>query len=95
MVSMTPTELAEVVAAGESFTVEFKRGQRSAMSDNDIVDAAICLANGDGGQLPLATTDLRAGQGAETGAEQGAYCLLGLAFILGARGQEDNGEQHR
>lgn len=57
MVAMTPDELAEVIAAGESFTVEFKRGQRSAISDNDIVDAVICLANGDGGLLLVGVED--------------------------------------
>lgn len=57
MVAMTPEELAQVIAAGETFTVEFKRGQRSAMSDNDIVDAVICMANGDGGLLLLGVED--------------------------------------
>ncbi|RHW25906.1 AAA family ATPase [Nocardioides immobilis] len=54
---MTPDELAQVIAAGESFTVEFKRGQRSAMSDTDIVDAVICMANGDGGLLLIGVED--------------------------------------
>lgn len=57
MVAMTPDELAQIVAEGESFTVEFKRGQRSAMSDNDIVDAVICMANGDGGLLLMGVED--------------------------------------
>lgn len=54
---MSPDELAQVIAAGESFTVEFKRGQRSAMSDNDIVDAVICIANGDGGLVVIGVED--------------------------------------
>jgi ATP-dependent DNA helicase RecG len=57
MIAMTPDELAQVIAAGESFTVEFKRGQRSAMSDNDIVDAVICMANGDGGLVLIGVED--------------------------------------
>lgn len=57
MVVVTPNELAQVIASGETFTVEFKRGQRSAMSDNDIVDAVICLANGDGGVLLIGVED--------------------------------------
>lgn len=57
MVAMTPDELAQVIASGETFTVEFKRGQRSAMSDNDIVDAVICMANGDGGLLLIGVED--------------------------------------
>ncbi len=54
---VSPNELTNLIAAGESFTLEFKRGQRSAMSDNDIVDAVICLANGDGGRLLLGVED--------------------------------------
>lgn len=57
MVAMTPDELAQVIVSGESFTVEFKRGQRSTMSDNDIVDAVICMANGDGGLLLIGVED--------------------------------------
>lgn len=37
--------------------MEFKRGRLSAISDNDIVDAVICLANGDGGVLLLGVED--------------------------------------
>lgn len=62
---VTPDELADIVAGGESFTVEFKRGHRTAISDNDIVDAVICLANGDGGRLLLGVED----DGAITGLE--------------------------
>lgn len=62
---MTPHELVDIIAGGETFTVEFKRGQRSAMSDNDIVDAAVCLANGDGGLLLLGVED----DGTVTGVE--------------------------
>lgn len=54
---VSPAELKDLIAAGESFVLEFKRGQRSAMSDNDIVDAVICLANGDGGRLLLGVED--------------------------------------
>lgn len=54
---MTPDGLLDLIAAGESFTVEFKRGRRAAISDNDIVDAAVCLANGEGGILLLGVED--------------------------------------
>lgn len=62
---VTPDELLNLIAAGESFTLEFKRGGRSDMSDNDIVDAVICMANGDGGQILLGVED----DGTITGAE--------------------------
>lgn len=54
---MTPEDLGDLIAAGESFTVEFKRGQRAAMNDTEIVDAVICMANGDGGLLLLGVED--------------------------------------
>lgn len=50
--------LKELAAAGETFTVEFKRGRPLRdLSDNDIVEAAMCLANGDGGVLCLGVED--------------------------------------
>lgn len=54
---MTPEDLVDLIAAGESFTVEFKRGERAAMNDTEIVDAVICMANGDGGLLLLGVED--------------------------------------
>lgn len=62
---MTPEALRELLAQGESFTVEFKRGRHSAMSDNDIVEAVVCLGNGDGGLLLLGVED----DGTVTGVE--------------------------
>ncbi|MEJ7804832.1 MAG: ATP-binding protein, partial [Telluria sp.] len=40
----------------ESLTVEFK-SDRKRLSDNDLVEAAICLANADGGELWLGVED--------------------------------------
>ncbi len=54
---VTPDEVRELTARGESLTVEFKRGARSSLSDNDIVDAVVCLANGEGGLLLLGVED--------------------------------------
>lgn len=48
---MNLDELRAVVAAGETFTVEFKRAAAGALNDADIVDAVVCLANGEGGLL--------------------------------------------
>lgn len=48
---MNPDELRAVAAAGETFTVEFKRAAAGALNDADIVDAVVCLANGQGGLL--------------------------------------------
>lgn len=51
MVFVTPDEVRALAAAGETFTVEFKRGQ--PLNDTIIVNAAVCLANGRGGKLLL------------------------------------------
>jgi len=46
---MTPEQLREVVAAGETLDVEFKGEEKRALGDADLVDAVVCLANRPGG----------------------------------------------
>lgn len=41
--------MSDILAAGESFTVEFKVD----VNDDELVEAVVCLANGDGGNLYL------------------------------------------
>lgn len=48
---MTPEELLALVAAGERYTVEFKGEEKQLLSDDELVLAVVCLANGDGGTL--------------------------------------------
>jgi ATP-dependent DNA helicase RecG len=43
-----PPEIRVILAAGESFSVEFKRG---TINDTELVEAVACLANGSGGHL--------------------------------------------
>ena len=57
MVFMSLESVQSLLAHGESLTVEFKRGRQKDISDSDIVDAAVCLANGDGGHLLLGVED--------------------------------------
>lgn len=47
----------ELCSAGESFTVEFKRGARGELNDQAIVVGVVCLANGAGGTLLLGVDD--------------------------------------
>lgn len=54
---MTPEEVEELAAAGETLRVEFKRGARRSLNDDMIVEAVTCLANGDGGTLLLGVED--------------------------------------
>jgi len=42
---MTPERLQELIAAGESLDVEFKGEERAPLSDDDLVEAVVCLAN--------------------------------------------------
>ena len=54
---VTPDDVLQLVALGETFTVEFKRASDPALSDSRIVIAAVCLANGRGGHLLLGVDD--------------------------------------
>ncbi len=42
---MTNERLQEMITAGESLDVEFKGEERKPLSDDDLVEAVICLAN--------------------------------------------------
>lgn len=42
---MTPERLNELITAGESLDVEFKGEERKPLSDDELVEAVICLAN--------------------------------------------------
>ena len=48
-----PDDLADLIAGGESFTVEFK----STANDTDLVEAVTCLANGRGGRVLVGVKD--------------------------------------
>jgi len=42
---MTPDALRSLIARGESLNVEFKGEERTSLSDRDLVETAVCLAN--------------------------------------------------
>jgi ATP-dependent DNA helicase RecG len=42
---MTPERLQALIAAGESLDIEFKGEERSPLSDDELVEAVVCLAN--------------------------------------------------
>ncbi|WP_018465145.1 ATP-binding protein [Calidithermus timidus] len=42
---MTPERLRELIAAGESLDVEFKGEERKPLSDDELIEAVVCLAN--------------------------------------------------
>jgi ATP-dependent DNA helicase RecG len=42
---MTPQDLKEIISKGENLDVEFKGEEKSALSDNELVENVVCLAN--------------------------------------------------
>ena len=48
---MDTTTIEQYIRAGESLKVEFKEEQRESLSDREIYEAVVCLANADGGIL--------------------------------------------
>lgn len=55
---MQPEDVKALAEGGESLAVEFKRATpRDALSDGDIVEAVVCLANGEGGTLLIGVED--------------------------------------
>lgn len=64
----------------ESLTVEFK-SDRKRLPDSDLVEALVCLANAEGGELWLGVED----DGAPTGLHVDHRNLAGLAGLVAAR----------
>lgn len=50
-------DVRALIDGGETFTVEFKGEQRRALSDAELVEAVVCLANGAGGHLLVGVED--------------------------------------
>jgi hypothetical protein len=64
----------------ESLTVEFK-SDRQRLSDHDLVEAIVCLANAEGGELWLGVED----DGTPTGLHAEHRMLDGLPGLVAAR----------
>lgn len=79
MTSGPTTQLPRVPPA-ETLTVEFK-SDRKRLSDADLVEALVCLANTEGGELWLGVED----DGRATGLHADHALLVGLAGLVAAR----------
>jgi ATP-dependent DNA helicase RecG len=62
---MTPEEPRALIGRGESLTVEFKSDQRP-LSDADLIETVVYLANGPGGALLIGVEDDGQARGVET-----------------------------
>jgi len=54
---MDPTSLRQIIEEGETLTVEFKGEERGPLSDNELIETVVCLANGQGGMLLIGVED--------------------------------------
>jgi ATP-dependent DNA helicase RecG len=52
-----PARVAQWIAGGETYVVEFKGEQRERLNDRDLVEAVVCLANRTGGVLLVGVED--------------------------------------
>lgn len=69
-----------LLPSAETLTVEFK-SDRTRLSDNDLVEALVCLANTDGGELWLGVED----NGTPTGLHVAHQNLAGLPGMVAAK----------
>ena len=75
-----PSPSSPLLPPAESLTVEFK-SDRKRLSDADLVEALVCLANTDGGELWLGVED----DAQATGLHTDHALLAGLAGMVAAR----------
>lgn len=69
--------MQHVIPSSESLTVEFK-SDRKRLPDTELVEAVVCLANAEGGQLWLGVED----DGTPTGLHPDHRMLTGLAGMV-------------
>ncbi|MFM9970621.1 MAG: RNA-binding domain-containing protein [Burkholderiales bacterium] len=77
---MSTARSSPLLPLGESLTVEFK-SDRKRLSDADLVEALVCLANTEGGELWLGVED----DGQVTGLHADHALLTGRAGLVAAR----------
>ncbi len=78
--STARTSQSPLLPSAETLTVEFK-SDRTRLSDNELVEALVCLANTDGGELWLGVED----DGTPTGLHAAHQNLAGLPGMVAAR----------
>jgi len=76
------TRVRALVAGGERFEVEFKSDVRGPISDRDLVEAVVCLANGAGGVLLVGVEDNGTITGAKPRHEAGRTDTLRVQALI-------------
>lgn len=84
---LDPAAVAVLIAEGETFTVEFKGEERDPLNDADLVEAVICLANGDGGVLLVGVDDDGRITGARPRHESGRTDPTRVGSLIASRTQ--------
>jgi ATP-dependent DNA helicase RecG len=74
-------EQERLIPTSESLTVEFKSDHKGPLGDKDLVLAAVCLANNQGGDLYLGVED----DGTVTGLHSSRDCNRELAAVIASR----------
>lgn len=81
MTTQAPTVMSiDALPAKETLTIEFKRDWHR-LPDSELVEALVCLANTDGGELWLGVED----DGSVSGLHPDHQSLTGLAALVAAR----------
>ena len=77
-----PARVAQWIAGGETYEVEFKGEQRERLNDRDLVEAVVCLANGTGGVLLVGVEDDGSVSGARPRHEAGRTDPLRVQALI-------------
>ena len=85
--TLSDADLRALIAGGETFTVEFKGEDGEPFNDTSLVEAVVCLANGDGGHLLIGVEDDGRVTAARPRHEAGTTDTLRLASLIAARTQ--------
>lgn len=80
-------DIGPLIAGGETFTVEFKGEARQPLNDAELVEAVVCLANGDGGTILIGVEDDGRVTGSRARHEAGTTDVARVAALVANRTQ--------
>jgi len=80
---MTTEDLRGLIEGGENLNVEFKSDGRAALSDDDLLELVVCLANRPGSELAWLLVNVE-DYGRFTGARDAAYKITARGINITA-----------